>query len=114
MISPNHSTAPEDFYPDFLTENRTNRESWRTKQALGKIWESLFFHVLDYVFLWSYVGQSGAKFFMQLEDDVISLPKSGTVIKQKIDEHEEWFMIEFSTLGSFNFTQQLRKLGPRI
>ena len=66
------------------------------------------------MFLWSYVGQSGAKFFMQLEDDVISLPKSGTVIKQKIDEHEEWFMMEFSTLGSFNFTQQLCKLGSRI
>ena len=69
--------------------NKTERDVWRTKQSL------------DYVFLWSYIWQTKAEYFLQLEDDIIASPKSSEFITKQIEQakRSNWFMLEFSSLG---------------
>lgn len=64
------------------------RVKWRSKQTL------------DYAFLMMY-AQPKAKFYMQLEDDIVADPGFITNIHEyiKSSENFDWFILEFSSLG---------------
>ena len=82
-----------DFYPDMsnlpLTFNDPpERVRWRTKQNL------------DYSYLMMY-AQSKARFYCQLEDDIVATMAYASTIQTFALQQEtnEWFMLEFSSLG---------------
>ncbi|KAJ8024211.1 Alpha-1,3-mannosyl-glycoprotein 4-beta-N-acetylglucosaminyltransferase C [Holothuria leucospilota] len=86
-------TAPYTFYPplDDLKQNfgdPLERVRWRAKQ------------VVDYAFLFSYC-HGLSKYYLQLEDDVISTPNFLFAVKEFIDVNEgkDWTSLEFSLLG---------------
>ncbi|CAF0746144.1 unnamed protein product [Didymodactylos carnosus] len=84
---------PSEYYPDLnnlkLTLNDNyERVKWRTKQNY------------DFSYLMMY-SLSRGKYYMQLEDDVITKPDYiktiETFIKQQ--HRQDWFLLEFSSLG---------------
>lgn len=88
IVSPSTS-----FYPDLEAVPLTfgdsrERVKWRTKQNL------------DFCFLMMYC-QRKARFYIQLEDDLVATPSFASTIKtfalQQVTN--KWLMLEFSTLG---------------
>ena len=84
---------PASFYPDMKNLPRTfgdplERVQWRTKQNL------------DYAFLMMY-AQSKARFYIQMEDDIIASPSYASIIRAFAMQQDasQWFMLEFSALG---------------
>ncbi len=82
-----------DYYPDMsnlpLTFNDPpERVKWRTKQNL------------DFAYLMMY-AQSKARFYVQLEDDIVASPSYASTIKAFALQQEtnDWFILEFSILG---------------
>jgi alpha-1,3-mannosylglycoprotein beta-1,4-N-acetylglucosaminyltransferase A/B len=67
-----------------------DRFKWRSKATL------------DYIFLMIYARTRG-KYFVQLEDDIITKPNFVTVMRETADtksaKNETWFVIAFSDLG---------------
>lgn len=88
IISP-----PMEFYPDFdslrlsLNDDK-QRVKWRTKQNY------------DFTYLMMYASRRG-KYYIQLEDDVITKPSYLETIDNFIrrQQTQNWFMLEYSTLG---------------
>eukprot|EP00795_Rhopilema_esculentum_P000954 gene954-10720_t len=83
----------QEFYPDMknlpLTFNDSpDRVRWRTKQNL------------DYSFMMMY-AQNKARFYCQLEDDIVATPAyASTILTFALQqENNDWFMLEFSSLG---------------
>ncbi|KAK3700431.1 hypothetical protein QZH41_015290, partial [Actinostola sp. cb2023] len=81
------------FYPNLdnlpLTFGDTkDRVKWRTKQNL------------DFCFLMMYC-QKKARFYVQLEDDIVATSSYASTIKTFAlqQENNRWFMLEFSSLG---------------
>lgn len=89
IISP-----PLEFYPDFdklqlsLNDDK-QRVKWRTKQNY------------DFTYLMMYSSVRG-KYYIQLEDDVITKPGYIQTIEGFINrqQNQNWFMLEYSTLGN--------------
>ncbi|PIK53667.1 putative alpha-1,3-mannosyl-glycoprotein 4-beta-N-acetylglucosaminyltransferase C-like [Apostichopus japonicus] len=86
-------SAPLLFYPPMeeLPQNfgdSNDRVKWRAKQ------------VVDYSFLFTYC-HGLSKYYLQLEDDVISTPNFIFAIKEFIELHDdrEWTSLQFSPLG---------------
>lgn len=91
VISP-----PASYYPDtnklrITLNDSLERVKWRSKQNL------------DYCFLMAY-SQPKAKFYVQLEDDIIT--KRGYISKMKqfadaksIKNQNSWFLLDFCSLG---------------
>lgn len=86
-------SAPLLFYPPLEDLPQTfgdsrDRVKWRAKQ------------VVDYAFLFTYC-HGLSKYYLQLEDDVLSTPNFIFAIKEFIELHEdkEWTSLEFSPLG---------------
>ncbi|CAF4418456.1 unnamed protein product, partial [Didymodactylos carnosus] len=84
---------PSEYYPDLenlkLTLNdNSDRVKWRTKQNY------------DFSYLMMY-GLSRGKYYMQLEDDVITKPNYVHTIETFIAQQntQDWFLLEFSSLG---------------
>ena len=100
MISP-----PANYYPDLshLRESfgdPIERVKWRTKQNL------------DYAFLMMY-AQSRGIFYCQMEDDIVATQGYASTMKAFAFQQasNEWFMLEFSTLGFIGkFKPQLQLL----
>lgn len=95
VISP-----PAHYYPDL--ENL--RSTLNDKKARIRWWSK---QNLDNVFLMKY-SQSKAKYFVQLEDDILTVPGYITIMKEFIEECDSrpvvydrypWFMIDFCKLG---------------
>ena len=99
--------ADESYYPDYLRNGTGSRENlhptfgdgmdrmiWRTKQSL------------DFIFLWS-LAASRAKYFLQIEDDVIAdqlfLPFINAKVKSRNqlsqNSGQPWISLEFCVLG---------------
>nr|XP_057908238.1 alpha-1,3-mannosyl-glycoprotein 4-beta-N-acetylglucosaminyltransferase C-like [Doryrhamphus excisus]XP_057908239.1 alpha-1,3-mannosyl-glycoprotein 4-beta-N-acetylglucosaminyltransferase C-like [Doryrhamphus excisus] len=87
--------VPEEWYPPVTGLKRNyndppERVSFRSKQNL------------DYAFLMHYSSGLG-KYYLQLEDDVLSAKNFLTTIKTHVDKQEAkkttWAMLEFSSLG---------------
>lgn len=84
---------PASYYPN-LNEVKINlndpidRVRWRSKQNL------------DYAFLMMH-AQPKVKFYMQLEDDIVTVPGFITDIHKYVESSEKlnWFILDFSTLG---------------
>ena len=99
VISP-----PANYYPDLshLRESfgdPIERVKWRTKQNL------------DYAFLMMY-AQSRGIFYCQMEDDIVATQGYASTMKAFAFQQasNEWFMLEFSTLGFIGkFKPQLQK-----
>ena len=90
LISP-----PPEFYPDLSNLRQTlgddvNRVQWRSKQNL------------DYAFLMMY-AQSRGVYYVQLEDDILTKPKFGTIMREYAIEkslaRDDWFVIDYCQLG---------------
>jgi alpha-1,3-mannosylglycoprotein beta-1,4-N-acetylglucosaminyltransferase A/B len=86
---------PSEFYPDFskLSPDRVFNDSairvkWRTKQNY------------DFSYLMMY-AQRRAKYYLQLEDDVVSKANFVSTIRSFIEKQpkRDWMVIEFSKLG---------------
>ncbi|XP_031555790.1 alpha-1,3-mannosyl-glycoprotein 4-beta-N-acetylglucosaminyltransferase A-like [Actinia tenebrosa] len=84
---------PSTFYPDLNNVPLTfgdsrERVKWRTKQNL------------DFCFLMMYC-QKKARFYIQLEDDIVATPTYAHTIKTFAlqQDSNRWFMLEFSSLG---------------
>ena len=82
-----------DFYPDLSNLPLTfsdppERVYWRTKQNL------------DYSYLMMY-AHNRARFYCQLEDDIVATMSYASTIQTFAMQQEanEWFMLEFSSLG---------------
>jgi len=82
-----------DFYPDMSNlplsfNDPPERVRWRTKQNL------------DYSYLMMY-AYSKARFYCQLEDDIVATMSYASTIHTFALQQEanEWFMLEFSSLG---------------
>ncbi len=71
-----------------MFQDQPSRVKWRTKQNY------------DYSYLMTYCQKRG-KYYLQIEDDVISKSGFFTTIKNFIDKQESnrWLMMEFSQLG---------------
>ncbi|XP_064601630.1 alpha-1,6-mannosyl-glycoprotein 4-beta-N-acetylglucosaminyltransferase-like isoform X2 [Liolophura sinensis] len=85
--------APRSFYPDLNNLERTfndpeNRVKWRSKQNY------------DYAYLMKY-SQPLARYYMQLEDDVVTVTNYLSHIKHYIKglKSKHWSCLEFSDLG---------------
>eukprot|EP00045_Choanoeca_perplexa_P007036 m.61777 g.61777 ORF g.61777 m.61777 type:complete len:461 (-) comp13902_c0_seq3:68-1450(-) len=84
--------APSDFYPEFINvreafHDAESRWKWRQKQCV------------DYSFMMSYAYQL-SPYYLQLEDDVTTVPGYLNAIFDFIDEQEKpWIMLEYSLLG---------------
>ena len=84
--------APREFYPPLENLNHTyndseDRRKWRSKQNV------------DYAFLWLY-SQHLSKYYMQMEDDIFTMPGYLDVIMEFIAEQKsDWTCLEFSELG---------------
>jgi alpha-1,3-mannosylglycoprotein beta-1,4-N-acetylglucosaminyltransferase C len=82
----------KEFYPQLDNLQHTFNDSeartkWRSKQNV------------DYAFLWLY-SKDMSNFYMQMEDDVLTIPGYLNVIKQFIAEQKvEWSCLEFSQIG---------------
>lgn len=83
------------YYPDFSKlritfDDSKDRVRWRSKQNL------------DYVFLMTYCQPKGS-FYVQLEDDVVTIPRFHATIKetalQKTTDGKQWFILNFCSLG---------------
>ena len=93
---------PIEFYPDFnklklnLNDNK-QRVQWRTKQNY------------DFSYLMMYSSIRG-KYYIQLEDDVITKPNYIHIIQTFINKqkNQDWFMLEYSRLGKLSFTNFYR------
>ena len=85
-------TVDKSLYPPLEGLKRNfgdspDRVGWRSKQAV------------DYAFLLMY-AQGISKYYLQLEDDVISASDySGKIMDYIDDQTEPWVVLEFSTLG---------------
>ena len=87
---------PSHFYPDFeqlklsLNDDKS-RVKWRTKQNY------------DFTYLMMYAARRG-RYYIQLEDDVITKPGYLGIIENFIrrQTNQDWFMLEYSSLGEFN------------
>ncbi|KXJ28472.1 alpha-1,3-mannosyl-glycoprotein 4-beta-N-acetylglucosaminyltransferase A [Exaiptasia diaphana] len=84
---------PKTFYPNLDNIPQTfgdskDRVKWRTKQNL------------DFCFLMMYC-QKKARFYVQLEDDIVATASYASTIKTFAFQQESnrWFMLEFSSLG---------------
>ena len=82
-----------DFYPDMSNlplsfNDPPERVRWRTKQNL------------DYSYLMMY-AHNKARFYCQLEDDIVATMSYASTIHTFALQQEanEWFMLEFSSLG---------------
>ena len=92
IISP-----PMEFYPDFdrlklsLNDDK-QRVKWRTKQNY------------DFTYLMMYSSIRG-KYYIQLEDDVVTKPGYIHIIESFINrqQNQNWFMLEYSSLGNYIF-----------
>ncbi|XP_064615595.1 alpha-1,6-mannosyl-glycoprotein 4-beta-N-acetylglucosaminyltransferase-like [Liolophura sinensis] len=88
--------APDSFYPtlyptppDYLemTYNHSvSRVRWRSKQNL------------DFAFLITY-SERISEYYLQLEDDVITVPGYVTAIRRFMGKVPEWVCLEFSEIG---------------
>lgn len=85
---------PEWFPPDLQKVRQTlgdppDRMRWRTKQNF------------DYAFAMLHVQKQrpNAKFYVQLEDDIITLPNFVSELHRFASAHPDFFMIEFANLG---------------
>ncbi|CAF1311452.1 unnamed protein product [Rotaria sp. Silwood1] len=86
-------SPPIEYYPDFdkltlsLNDNK-ERVKWRTKQNY------------DFTYLMMYSSIRG-KYYIQLEDDVITKPDYIHIIESFINKQktQDWFMLEYSSLG---------------
>ncbi len=97
-----------DYYPDMsnlpLTFNDPpERVKWRTKQNL------------DFAYLMMY-AQSKARFYVQLEDDIVASPSYASTIKAFALQQEtnDWFILEFSILGFIGKFRLLFELVNRF
>ncbi|EDO33448.1 predicted protein, partial [Nematostella vectensis] len=86
-------TAPASYYPPLtglplLYGDSQSRVYWRSKQCI------------DYAFLFGYAGSLG-RYYMQLEDDVISQKGYFKATKEFITENEkkEWLFLEMGFAG---------------
>ncbi|CAM1322182.1 MGAT4B (predicted) [Pycnogonum litorale] len=102
VISP-----PASYYPDFTKLKRTigddmARVKWRTKQTL------------DFSFLMMY-AQSRGRFFVQLEDDIVTVKNYITSMKefahQQISAKKTWLILDFCQLGFIGKLFQSSTLG---
>lgn len=81
-----------DFYPQLDNLKHTfndseSRTRWRSKQNV------------DFAFLWLYSLYLG-QYYMQIEDDVLTMPGYMSIIRQFISEQKnEWTCLEFSQMG---------------
>ncbi|CAM2700980.1 unnamed protein product [Rotaria socialis] len=86
-------SPPLDYYPNFdkltlsLNDDK-ERVKWRTKQNY------------DFTYLMMYSSSRG-KYYIQLEDDVITKPDYIHIIENFINRQktQNWFMLEYSSLG---------------
>lgn len=84
--------APRAFYPPLdnllhTYNDSASKRKWRSKQNI------------DYSFLWLY-SQNLSKFYMQMEDDIFTIPGYIDIIKHFIAEQKsDWTCLEFSELG---------------
>ncbi|XP_069129797.1 alpha-1,3-mannosyl-glycoprotein 4-beta-N-acetylglucosaminyltransferase C-like isoform X1 [Argopecten irradians] len=84
--------APSDFYPPLTNLEHTYRRhsiekrKWRAKQNF------------DYAFLFMY-SKPLSTYYMQLEDDVYTVPGYLARIRNHLLENNEWVCLEFSELG---------------
>ncbi|XP_076262886.1 alpha-1,3-mannosyl-glycoprotein 4-beta-N-acetylglucosaminyltransferase a [Rhynchophorus ferrugineus] len=90
VIAPSHSYYPNlDKLRITLGDSR-ERVRWRSKQNL------------DFAFLMSYC-QSKGTFYVQLEDDILAVPRYVTEMKNfaldKTAKKEPWFVLDFCQLG---------------
>ncbi|KAJ7376863.1 hypothetical protein OS493_032011 [Desmophyllum pertusum] len=88
IVSPSASFYPDlDAVPLTFGDSR-ERVKWRTKQNL------------DFCFLMMYC-QKKARFYVQLEDDIVATPSFASTIKTFALQQEtnQWLMLEFSALG---------------
>eukprot|EP00397_Hematodinium_sp_SG-2012_P018500 GEMP01018956.1.p1 GENE.GEMP01018956.1~~GEMP01018956.1.p1 ORF type:complete len:410 (+),score=95.16 GEMP01018956.1:122-1351(+) len=103
--------------PDCTFNDEPLRVRWRTKQNIDYAWLMDFASALG--------SASGARFYMQLEDDIDFQPnwvtKATTFIQEKFDpvtyrskkENAPWSMIDFGELGFIGKAFQMRTL-PRL
>lgn len=88
IVAPSASFYPDlDAVPLTFGDSR-ERVRWRTKQNL------------DFCFLMMYC-QRKARFYIQLEDDIVATPEFAATIRTFALQQEtnEWLILEFSTLG---------------
>ena len=87
--------APKEFYPDMnnlppLFGDSPERVKWRSKQSL------------DYSFMWYYC-QDLSKYYIQVEDDVLTegfyFKRIKSFINQKEKDGEQWSCLEFGREG---------------
>lgn len=84
--------APIEFYPPLDNLQHTYNDSqlkikWRSKQNI------------DYAFMWLY-SKELSKYYMQIEDDIFTVPGYINIIKQFIAiQHGDWTCLEFGELG---------------
>ncbi|XP_062568280.1 alpha-1,3-mannosyl-glycoprotein 4-beta-N-acetylglucosaminyltransferase C-like [Saccostrea cucullata] len=98
--------TPEDLYAQLTHLKRTFNDSetrvrWRSKQNL------------DYSFLMQYCANR-SQYYLQLEDDVITVPKFVDKIKEYMHKSKYWTMLEFSSqgfIGKFFKSNNLEKLA---
>eukprot|EP00123_Amoebidium_parasiticum_P013190 comp21820_c0_seq1/m.31087 comp21820_c0_seq1/g.31087 ORF comp21820_c0_seq1/g.31087 comp21820_c0_seq1/m.31087 type:complete len:351 (-) comp21820_c0_seq1:232-1284(-) len=85
--------------------DKPDRVYWRSKQCL------------DFSLLMAYC-QSRGEYYMQLEDDVITIPdwmsEVRKVIDRLIDIGREWYMIDFSVLGFIGKTFHTSNMGDMV
>ncbi|XP_063401353.1 alpha-1,3-mannosyl-glycoprotein 4-beta-N-acetylglucosaminyltransferase C-like [Mytilus trossulus] len=102
--------APTEFYPSLDHLNHTYNDpiakrKWRSKQNV------------DYAFLWLY-SKELSKYYMQMEDDIFTVPGYLNVIKEFIEEQKtDWTCLEFSELGFIGklyHSKYLEKLAKTV
>ena len=94
-----------NFYPNLsvlpgLYGDKPDRVKWRSKQSL------------DYSFLYYYCMNMG-EYFVQLEDDIITVP--GYIMKMKefikLHQNHKWSVLEFGARGFIGMTYRNKHLG---
>ena len=98
--------APYEFYPSLANLTHTyndpeQKRKWRSKQNV------------DYSFLFMY-SEPLSSYYMQLEDDVYTIPRFIPSIRKTITAKTNWVCLEFSELGFIGKTfhnHHLRKLA---
>ncbi|XP_071120766.1 alpha-1,3-mannosyl-glycoprotein 4-beta-N-acetylglucosaminyltransferase C-like isoform X1 [Mytilus edulis] len=102
--------APTEFYPSLDHLNHTYNDpiakrKWRSKQNV------------DYAFLWLY-SKELSKYYMQMEDDIFTVPGYLNIIKEFIEEQKtDWTCLEFSELGFIGklyHSKYLEKLAKTV
>jgi alpha-1,3-mannosylglycoprotein beta-1,4-N-acetylglucosaminyltransferase C len=86
VISVNASVYPplENLKRNY--DDPADRVKWRSKQ------------VMDFAYMFHY-GAPLSQYYIQIEDDVITAPNFTAGIRQCIEQHKQWTVLEFSVLG---------------